>query len=309
MNINMNNNSYDPNMKKTITLCKSITSVSSIVGSVTSVITEFYKSKFPENYFKKVHISTSLSANSLQKDYYQLQERPYLFIQPQYDLSDGVMNQLPLWHTASWYVLNDMDSNYTKIFEDVETGIRIYTIPNRIKITFNTGIRVNTEIQAWNVLAYLKQNFESNGFYYLNDVFLANTVPKFIIENICNRIGLDFNSPRDREKLQKYLLQNSKNAIEEVTDLSTGNPSWVYKSPRNILVNYLDLAQNDKQMNNRSVIQNQITFSLTAELWVPGHFIVQFDNKERFKNMPFVEFNPYVKDDRHHHISLQILYN
>lgn len=280
------------NDNKEITLCKATTSLTSTISAVTSVMTTYFKSKFPEDYFKQTYISTSMAAQVIGKDYYQVQQRPYLFVQPQFDLSNGVMNELPLWHTASWYILNNMRENYQMIFEDVESGIRIFTIPNRIKINFNTGIRLNTELQAWNCLNYIKQNFESTGFYYLNNVNISNEIPKFIIRNICQRLNWNINNKYDREKLQEYLLKHSFNAIEETIDMSTGNTSWFYNHPENILINYVDQATSDKTMRDRIVQLSQVNFNFTAEVWIPGHFLIELDKKERFNHFPLISERP-----------------
>lgn len=299
----------DPNTKivnetySTISVCSSSNSLSSIIGSVTSYITEFFKSKFPANFFKEIYISSTMAASAIQKEYFDIKKRPYLFVQPTFDLSPGYMGELPMLFTdTSWVFLKKLRENYNLIFEDDVTGIRIFNSFKRTKISFRIGIRVNSEIQGWNTISYIDQNFQSNGWFFLNKVFLQTQVPPFIIENIANRLGYDLNEPLDRERMQEFMMQHSYNGIEEIKDLSTGNNRFMYKYPANILINYPDMSNNNKTMRNNVIQNSQIEFNITAELWTPSTFIMELDNIERFKNIKLL--NPTDYEDGTYRFSL-----
>lgn len=289
----------------TISVCSSANSLSSIIGSVTSYITEYFKSKFPDNFFKETYISTTMAASAIKKDYFSVKQRPYLFIQPQFDLSPGIMNELPtLFHDTSYVFLNNLRKNYNLIFEDSETGIRVFNAFKRTKIIFKFGIKVNSEIQGWNTISYIDQNFQNNGYFYLNQVYLNTLVPPFIIENIARRNGWNLNEPLDRERMMQYMLKFSFNGIEENIDLSTGNRAYMFKYPVNILINYPDIANTNKIMRN-NVIQNSIVeYNITAELWTPSMFIMELDNMERFRNIKLS--NPSEMEEGNYKFSLVI---
>lgn len=305
-NGNLNGNPNERIVNKTystISVCSSSNSLSSIIGSVTSYITEYFKSKFPETYFKETYISSTMAASAIQKDYFDVKKRPYLFVQPTFDLSPGIMQDIPtLFTDTSWVLLGKLRKNYNLIFEDQDTGIRIFNAFKRTKISFRFGIRVNSEIQGWNTISYIDQNFQSNGWFYLNKVFLQTQVPPFIIQNIANRLNLDLNEPVDRERMQDFMLQHSYNGIEEVTDLSTGNRRYMFKYPVNILINYPDVSNNNKQMRNNITQNSQIEFNITAELWTPSTFIMELDEIERFKNIKLINPTPY--EDSQYRFSL-----
>lgn len=301
----------------TISICSSANSLSSIIGSVTSYITEYFKSKFPEKYFKETYISSTMAASAIQKDYFEPKKRPYLFIQPQFDLSEGIMGQLPMLFTDySWVYLQNLRKNYNLIFEDPNTGIRIFNAFKRTKIQFRIGIRVNSEMQGWNCLSYIDQNFQTNGWFFLNKVFLQTQVPPFIIENIANRLNYDLSDPSDQERMEDFMMQYSYNGIYLTKDLATGNDRFMYKYPVNILVNYPDISSNNRNMRQNVIQNSQIEYQITAELWTPSMFIMELDNMERFKNVKLIQpsdyedgtyrfsmvlnedYIPYTKDDR-----------
>lgn len=289
----------------TISLCSSFNSVSSIIGSVTSYITEYFKSKFPANFFKETYISTSMAASAIKKDYFTVKQRPYLFVQPTFDLSPGVMNDLPqTWFDTSWAFLGDLRHNYNMVFQDEENGVRIFNQFRRNKISFKFGIRVNSEIQGWNTIQYIDQNFQTNGVFFLNKVFLNTNIPNYIIRNIARRLNYNLEDALDRERFQQYLLKYSYNGIEAVTDLSTGNLAYIYKYPVNILVHYPDMSNNNKNMRNNIIQNSQVEYNIEAELWVPSLFILEFDNMERFKDLKLSE--PDELDDGKYRFSLVI---
>lgn len=292
------------NMKySTISVCSSSNSLSSIIGSVTSYITEYFKSKFPDNYFKETYISTTMAASAIQKEYFDVKKRPYLFIQPQFDLTEGTMGQLPLLFTdTSWVYIKNLKSNYNLIFEDGETGIRIFNAFKRTKITFRIGIRVNSEMQGWNAVSYIDQNFQSNGFFYLNKIFLQTQVPPFIIQNIANRLNYDLTDPVGRERMEDFMMQYSYNGIYLTKDLATGNDRFMYRYPANILINYPDMSNQNRNMRQNVTQNSQIEFTITAELWTPAMFIMELDNMERFKNIKLV--NPSSYEDGQYRFSL-----
>jgi hypothetical protein len=290
----------------TASICSSSSSISSIIGSVASCITEFFKSKFPNGFFKDTYISSTMAASAIKKDYGTVKKRPYLFIQPQFDLNEGIMQQVPmLINDMSYAYLKDFRRNYHMIFEDDETGIRIFNNYQRTKIDFRIGIRVNSEMQGWNTISYISQNFQNGGYFYLNRISLYNMIPEYIIQNIAKRKGWNLNEPLDKEEMNQYMLKHSFNSIDCVRDPSSGNDRYMGINMVNILLNYPDMSNQNRQMRNNVVQNSQIEFNIVAELWTPAVFILEMDNIERFKNIPLV--NPYeYHDDGKYRFSLVI---
>ena len=280
--------------EKSVALCKASSSISTIIGGVSSFITNFYVSKFPKNFFKKVYISESLNSTNLRdKNKFPQQMKPYLAVQSQFELGNTAMDTLPFWHTANYYIIRSKMRNYRLIFEDIENGIRIFSIPNRIKVNFNTTIKLETEMKAYDVLSYLNQNFEQGGFNYINKVRLPAEVPKIFMVNISKFLNLDYNRENDREKLREYLLEHSLGSINEVISMSTGNPTFMYNYTTNLLVNYPDLASHEKSIKNLIVKETTVNFEIGCELWIPGSFILEIENR----NDMIYEINEPSKSD------------
>lgn len=264
-----------------IILSKACTSVSSIIGGVTSFMTNYFISKFPDGFFKKIYISDSFNPTNLRRFIFQKQPKPYFFIQPQFELGNLFMEQpLPYWYTTNYYVIKNTHKNYVKIFEDTSRDISIFYVPNRIKVTFQTGMRLQTQMQAWDVLSYMNQNFEATGFNYVNGISMQAEVPKTFMVNLCRINGWNYNTPDGKESLKKYLSKYSLNGINPVINTATSNISYMSRYFANILINYQDHPTSDKVVKNLIQSHAQVNYAFSAELWIPGAFIMEI-NKER----------------------------
>jgi len=260
---------------KLVSICRASSTLSNIIGGVTAFASNYFVNTFPKNYFKKVYISDNLNFRNLRYKFPK-QEKPYIFIQPTFELGNTFIEQLPAWHNPTIVVFKNKKRNYRMIFNDPEHNIAIYTVPNRIKINYVVGMKFQTQMAAWNVLNYLNQNFDAGGYSYANRINLQAELPKIILVNICKILGLDYNNGTDREKLDDYLMKYSLNSITENINLSTGNPSFMYNYITNILINYPDLATSEKQYRNLIMNHAQVNFNFSCELWAPASFIVDF---------------------------------
>lgn len=286
--INKNNNDL-------VDICTASTTSSDIIGNLTSFMSHYFIKKFPNDFFRKIYISDSISNKNLYRDLFPIQYKPYIYIQPQIELSNFFLGELPNWSTISFLVFKDKSRSYKKIFQDSEEGINIYYIPSRIKVNFTVGIKLQTQMQAWDILSYMNQRFENNGHHYINQVNLQGEIPKSYMINICNIKGWNYSDKGDRIKLREYINQHSFGGIEEIINLSTGNPSFMYNFSPNILVTYPDLPSHDKEMRNLVTKHTQINYAFGAELWYPASYILEIKDYNKVKNINN-DYNEDIKD-------------
>ena len=196
-------------MKETkIISCKISSSISSLLGNVTSYAESYLASKFPPKFFRNVYINDSLASVNLAGAEIIKLPKPLLIITPQYTAENGFMEVLPLWHTAQYFTFKNPRNNYNGVLSDVENNIFIYSIPDRVKINFEVKIKLPTVMYGYNVMHYIKQSFESTGFFYLNKVNLQTEIPKIYTWYIAKKFKLstptvtkyldDFESKFDR---------------------------------------------------------------------------------------------------------------
>jgi len=281
---------------KLVNLCTASTTISDIIGGVTSYMSRYFINKFPENFFKKLYISDSINSKNLYRELFPIQYKPYIYIQPQFELGNLILGTLPVWSTISFITFKDRSKSYKKIFVDSEKGIYIYYIPNRIRVNYTVGIKLQTQMQAWNMLSYIDQRFESTGYHFINKVNLQAEIPKSFIINICKLNNLNYNDDGDRIKLKDYLNEHSLGGIEEIINLSTGNPSFVFNYRPNILVNYPDLPSHEKNMKNLIINHSQVNYAFGSEFWFPASFILEIGQYDPTIENMVTDYNEEIRD-------------
>lgn len=255
------------------------THISSVIGSATSYLIYFLKKQFPEDFFKDTFVAGSLSSLNQKdesNDIYKLR-KPTLIVKPVYTGENGIMGELPYWHNNYVYTLKPLRerNQYNRVLYDKENFIFLHSIPNRIKINFEIKIVLPTQMFGYNMLHSIKNLFESNGYFYIDDVKLESEVPKVFINCIANSLDLNLKNFEDQEKFESYLLEHSYNGIEQKRNLSTGNNEYSYKYPVNILVNSTDEPQIDLEKKDFSEEKSTVSFSFSFEFWTNSNFILE----------------------------------
>jgi hypothetical protein len=258
-----------------ILTAKVSTSISSLIGNVTGYARYFLSSKFPPDFFKKVYISDSLNEIQMEDSNVQKFAKPTLIITPQYTGENGFMELLPYWHTTQYFTFKNPRKKYNGVLYDNVNDIYMYSIPDRIKLNFDVKIKLPTPMYAYNVLHYLKQSFETGGFFYLNDVRLQTEIPKLFAKVIADRLGIDQSTPDGRQALDEYFLQNSYNGIMEKINLSSGNSQFAYNYKTNILVNFPDLPTYEKNSNGLVVDNTAVSFSFSFDFWSQSNYMME----------------------------------
>lgn len=262
-----------------LSLCKSTTSVSNVVGGLSSFILNYIKMKFPKDMFKETYVANSMNANVLSRNVFHIQNLPYIGMEVSYQAEDGVMGQLPFNHTAQYYIANRYrDKYYRLIFEDEDEKVRIYSIPTRVKVTYNFMLKFQTQISAIDMMYYFKNNFELNGMNYVNGIRLPVDIPDYFIYRIKNKIGLGENNQENNDNFRQYMRSFSADGIQEVVNQTTGNKVFRYEYLTNILLSYPQEASNDNNELNLVVKDSSITFSIDAEIWTPSGFILELQD-------------------------------
>lgn len=277
---------------------QSTTTFSSIVGNITSFATEFIKGRFPTNFFKDIIISEELLNRRIDEDAVQKYQLPLLLVKPELALDDTSLQTLPRWYIDNHYIAaGNNRRNYYPILRDEEHAIYIHCIPTRVKINFNLTIKVQTMMYMYNVIQYLTNTFEKQGYEYLNGIRLQTEIPKNLIKVLSKSLEYNLNNTEGRENFANYLYKNSLQGIEEKISLSTGNSIYNFTYIVNILSNYPDVSQGNKNVKGLIVDDCTITFPFSLEFWIPNKFILEIpdmniDIQESFMEEP-VEAGKY----------------
>lgn len=272
--------------RNTIVRCEGTTTFSSIYGNLTSFASEFFQSKFPKGFFKKVLISESLTSLHISKQELANYSTPLMVIKPELSLDSMYMENLPRWYTDTHYV-SKRRKEYSPVLNDEDREIYLYHVPTRMKVNFAVRIKVPTAMFMYNTMHAIQNKFDINGYEYINHVKLQSEIPKVMIINLALSLGYDLKKQEDRVNFNDYLHQNTFAGIEEQVNLSTGNNMYAYNFLSNILVNYPEVVSGDKNTKNLVVKNGLIAFNFSMETWIPNKFFLELPNNRIELNQDF----------------------
>lgn len=281
---------YEYQIKQDMNTTTATASISTIISGISSFVNSYFRGKFPAGFFKDNYISTELNRFTIGRPFPN-QQKPLLAMTTEYNLDETSMGPISLQYTDIYVVKNsNKEKYYRKIFEDYQNRIFIYSIDNRMKLKFNFALKLQTEMQAWNVVNYINQKFEPNGKIYCNNIELPVEFPTQFAINIANKLGWPINDPyntqknqANRELLRGYLIDHSLNAITEETNLQTGNPAYYYNHVDNIMLSFPDIPSHEKNVTNLITKDATVRYSIEAEFWFPGSYIIETDPNSEFK--------------------------
>ena len=267
-----------------IYMCRATTSLSSLIGNVSLIVKDWFVSLFPEDLFKRVFIDTSMSTKEYIHDpdnVYNKAGFPYCVIKPRITFSneDTFMGRLPDWMCCNYYSFRKLDENYVPVFADYDIGTFMYSVPDRIKITFEIDIVCATKMEQINIAQFLKMSTLHKAPFYLFDVKMETTVPKLFIKVLNDITHHDMNDPEQHIEFTDYLETHSQEFITEKFNPATSDPEYYYYYSRRLMMMFQDYPQaDDGEMKEHSKTNFRITETLDVEFSFPANFF--FETKE-----------------------------
>ena len=249
------------------------------IGNVSYIVRNFILDQFPDNFFKKVTIDTTLSANDMDKDrdnVYSKEGYPKLIIRPRIVFDENTMfARLPDWIHTTYFKWKNLSGNYKPVFLDVEKDIYLYTCFDRIKINFEIEIVCNTKISQLNIAQYLKSTVLHKGYFYVHSI-LEKQVPKAFIETIHDIRHFDNSTEDGHAQFTDYLETGSQHFITEKINPQCGRPDYYFMYGTNLLCLFEDFPQmDDGEQKDQSNTNFRIQDPFIVEFWSPNTFFME----------------------------------
>jgi len=284
-------------LNNNIMSCFISTSVSSVVGNLTTVAKDYIESKFPRNYFKEVHVTTEISSSEMKEDADDVKKKrlPILSINPIFmpSANDTLMESYPRWRRGGKrYMFRDTKSRYYPVFFDDVNDIYVWAIPNRIKVNFEMKVKVASSMRQMDLIYYIRQRMGTSGYSFLNEQRLETEIPKSIIKGMTQLTGVDTTDNDQVLEFLNYLQRYSNGYVTRKNNLSSGNPMYQFAYGSNILIHGESGSEGDKEKINMVEKESNVSFAFSFETWIPSTFILESKNEVTYDNE-----EEYVFDD------------
>ena len=224
--------------------------------------------------------------------------KPCLVIKPKLELGNHEFFEvLPDWIDTNHYVYKDR-RNYLPVFCDDYNKIYMYASGDRIKLSFEIEIILDSKLQQINTAYYLKGSILHKGYFYLNHTRMESEIPKYFIAQIASIMNFDLTTEEGRGDFNNYLNENSQHFIEEKIKLSSGNFNHFFLFSANLLSKFNDYPQMDDGTQEDMATTNfKVSENFDIEFWSPLNFFLEVGKK--FSKIPPKDYPWLIQDGLH----------
>lgn len=298
-------------IKTQISMCRTTTGMGSIIGNATMIIRNFIKDLFPPNFFQDEFIDTQMIQTEFDKGNSEnivKKNKPCLVIRPKVYLDDDTLfGKLPDWTNSNFFIYKNLRRNYLPVLYDETNQIFMYSTGDRIKMSFEIEILLDTKLQQVNTAFFLKGSVLHKSYFYLNNMRMEAELPKYYMKQLAIVLNKDLANPNDRTEFNNYLNQHSQHFITEKIKLGSGNYSHFYLFSSNILCLFENNPEIDDGENQEMTLNNfKINETLTIEFFSPMTYFLEIGKS--FKLIRPKDYD-FISDVTNNKVSLHYTLN
>ena len=246
-------------------------------GNVTCFITEWIKTLFPKNYFKTVHVSSTIAYrnfnrfNNNRKEFIK-KSKPMLIIKPriEIDIEDGFLKDT--YFTTR--ILDNMDAgdfgNLQPFIHDPNNGRYVKFLMNRLNISFDVSIIVETQMEQINMTHYIKNRIRQGRPFFLK-TSLESFIPRDIIALIARDIAVPLKD--DEGSVKEFIDYLNNNSLYPVTykyKNSSGRDEFFRYHPADIDTVITNLSIDEGSKKGHVFDNFGINFTVNCEFSTAG---------------------------------------
>lgn len=249
-------------------------SSSAILSAVTGEIRRWIMAQFPEGFFKYIRITSGLpSVDDIEGEPEMLRKyrksNPALAIRPRMQFQNDLMGGA-LKNPAPFYYENlGPDSHYYTLATIPDYLQRISFLLEYWKCSFTIGIRVETEVQALDIVGMLNTRIFPENYFYLENAPLLIEIPVAILTRSAADIGFDLSKPEDVENYIDLLQHSTKFPLDIKLRRDNGKKIIAFLMTSNILCRCERLPDVEANKRNRVQDDTKIQFEMTAQISYP----------------------------------------
>ena len=277
------------------------TSASHIYGNVSKAIEMYIKEHLPGGLIKETVVSTNLAFRGFRKwrnkkRDWGLMGNPYMIIRPVYSPLDSdafLENTLYTRHEGS-EVHNTLYAMQT-FLEDEERNYKLGFKINRNRIEFEVSIVFKTLYMMMDTYHYLKNMLRWDIVGYV-PTHLESLIPRGILRQAGNLIGIDINKEENISTFIKYLRTHSTYPITYKMRNSTSNDEYFLLYKQNILTTFSDLSMDEGNRKNMVDDSYTLSFKVTCDFNIMGTYLMVGTNSV-YNKVAFSIGNDIASDD------------
>ena len=255
------------------------TSASHIFSNVTKAVESYIERKLPVGLLKGRSISTTIAPRFFKKyrnrnTDWDKQERPFMVIRPTFETPeyDGFL-QNTLYTRQEGTEITVTRGGIQEFLADKGNGIAMGFKINHNKLTFDIGIRFNTQMQMIDTWHYMFNTFRWDIPEYVN-TSLESMIPKVVLIRLGEVLGIDITKDENIPLMIKYLRTHSTYPITYKMRNSTSQDEYFLFYRQNLIVTFSDLQMDEGQKKGMADDFFTLSFKCVAEFNNMGSYVL-----------------------------------
>lgn len=284
------------------TIAHSTTTFSSLLGSLTAIVRDYYMTIFPKNYIKSYYISTRDFSDELEDEDVVRKNKPILSIKPKINFNgeETMLGRLTSWRYANDFIITPMRNHYGRVVYDPDRKTYIYFAHERFKMDFDIEMIFSTRLQAVNAAHYFRSTVRHRSPFYLENIWLETTLPKSMIYGIAKNFNLDINKDEDLAVLNNYLNTYSNFRITKKRSMSSGIDNYFFRFKTRLLVTFPDFPEVDDGENSGQIVSDfRMTTRMEVEFNAPNNFFLELGECIEYVDIEEEEKMQMLEPDNH----------
>ena len=264
-------------MKQNMYSFVSITNFSNLMSSATSAILDAINGKFPKDFIKTFNIDGSFATLNKQANQAGTKARlPVLNVKPVYQIDKSESNLSMLGYRSflkpSNGVIYQNYNHMPALYGHDETRQSLRYELNRVSLTFNVQIVLNTPIQMMNVQAFLNNALSPDNMHFINNIPLPVEIPRNMINILAEDGGFDISTVVGLKAFIDHLDTFSRSKVDFRINPSNNNKTVTFFLPTNLLCRF---SPPSSSLNKNAESQDRcyLDFEVKLDIPYPTYFL------------------------------------
>jgi len=126
-------------------------------------------------------------------------------------------------------------------------------------------------------------DLQANFFKWLLNLESLNYLFDMKVLEDSKLVVFDFN------KLEDYMLQNSYKGLVDKVNLASGNRQFMYNYSVNVLMNFPDEPQFERNTNGHVIDNAVVNFSAVFDFWINSNYILEIKSEKKLDDYPEID--------------------
>ena len=255
------------------------TSASHIFGNVAKAVESHIERKLPMGLIEGKTISTRIAPRFFKrfnntKEDWSKKQMPFLIIRPSFETpTNDIFLQNTLYTRNEGTEITLSQGGIQKFFNDPQYGFSLGFKINRYPATFDIGIQFRSQTQMIDTWHFLLNSMRWEIPEYIH-TSLESIIPKNILTNVGEIIGIDIRDDKNIPEMLKYLRTYSTYPITYKMRTATSQDEYFLYYKQNILTTFSDLSMDEGSRKGMSDEYYTLSFKCTVEFNVMGSYLL-----------------------------------